>query len=470
MNLYELIRRKRDGGRLAADEIGALVSGFVSGKVQDYQMAAWLMAVWYRGMTADETSALALAMMNSGEVFDLSGLPGPRIDKHSTGGVGDKVSLILAPLVAACGVVVPMVSGRGLGHTGGTLDKLESIPGFRTDLKYKEFRRCLETVGVAMMGQTERLCPADRRMYALRDVTATVDSLPLIAASIMCKKLAEGIDGLVLDVKTGSGAFMARPVQARRLARQMIDLGAELGKRTTALLTSMAEPLGCAVGNAVEVVESIEALKGNWPSDLAEVTLALGVEMLLLAGQAETPAHGRRLLLRALAEGKALGKFRQMVEAQGGDPRVVDDYRLLPTADNVLDVRAEKTGYVTGIDPLRIGLLGVELGVGRASMADGVDHAAGFSFRRKVGDKVARGDVLVQVFASDRSRLAAVGPVVARAISIGPCAPRRTDMVLARIGGAHNGRFHREGRSAQSADRSADAAARRSRPGLARGQ
>jgi len=437
MNLYELIRRKRDRGRMNADEIATLVRGFVSGDVPDYQMAAWLMAVWFRGMTADETSALTLAMMNSGDVFDLADLTGPRIDKHSTGGGGDQGSLILAPLVAACGVVVPMVSGRGLGHTGGTLDKLESIPGFRTDLKYKEFRRCLETVGVAMMGQTERFCPADRRMYALRDVTATVDSLPLIAASIMSKKLAEGIDGLVLDVKTGAGAFMPRPAQARRLARAMIDIGAELGKRTVALVTSMSEPLGSAVGNAVEVVESIEALKGNWPDDLAEVTLALGVEMLMLGGVAEKPAQARRLLLRALAEGRALAKFRQMVEAQGGDGRVVDDYRRLPTAEFSCSVLAEKPGYVTGIDALRVGLLGVELGVGRATLDAKVDPAAGFAFRKKCRDKVARGEVIAQVFASAKARAELVPPRLAKAIAIGATAPRPAEMVLARLGNSH---------------------------------
>lgn len=435
INLYELIRRKRDGGRMSTDEIAALVGGFATGKVPDYQMAAWLMAVWFRGMTPDETSALTLAMMNSGETLDLSDLPGPRVDKHSTGGVGDKVSLVLAPMVAACGLFVPMVSGRGLGHTGGTLDKLESIPGFRTDLGMREFRRCLETVGVAMMGQSERFCPADRRMYALRDVTATVDSIPLIAASIMSKKLAEGIDGLVLDVKTGNGAFMAKPVQARRLARTMIDIGAQLGVRTIALVTSMAEPLGYAVGNAVEVVEAIEALKGNWPDDLEEVTLALGVEMLLLARRAETAAQARRLLLRTVSDGKALAKFRQMVEAQGGDSRVVDDYGRLPTAKFSRDVRAEKSGYVVGIDALKVGLLGVELGVGRSRVDAGVDHAAGIILRKKCRDRVTKGDVLARVGGSDERRVEFVARELPKAFSIGPTAPRPNEMILARLGG-----------------------------------
>ena len=433
MSFYELIRRKRDKGRLTAAEIVELVNGFVSGAVPDYQMAAFLMAVWFRGMTADETTALTEAMMHSGDVFDLSDLGEPKIDKHSTGGVGDKTSLILAPLVAACGVLVPMVSGRSLGHTGGTLDKLESIPGFRTGLTYKEFRKNLESNGVAMMGQTDRFCPADRRMYALRGATATVDSIPLIAASIMSKKMAEGIDGLVLDVKTGGGAFMSRPAQARRLARTMIGIGAELGKRTVALMTGMWEPLGNAVGNSLEVIEAIEALKGNWPKDLQDVTLALGVEMLLLGGRADNRAQARRLLLRALARGSALEKFRRTVEAQGGNPKVVDDYRLLPTAAHCLDVKAESSGYVRSIDALKVGILGVELGVGRATMESKVDHAAGFSFRKKCGDKVTRGEVLAQAFASDRSRLDSIAMRFGRCITVGASASKQSELVLARI-------------------------------------
>lgn len=433
MSFPDLIRRKRDRGRLSAAEISDFVGAFVSGSVPDYQMAAFLMAVWFRGMGADEITALTEAVMHSGDIFDFSDLSGPKIDKHSTGGVGDKTSLILAPLVAACGVVVPMVSGRSLGHTGGTLDKLESIPGLRTGLTNGEFRKGLESNGVAMMGQTRRFCPADRRMYALRDVTATVDSIPLIAASIMSKKMAEGIDGLVLDVKTGGGAFMCRPAQARRLARTMIDIGAQLGRRTVALVTGMWEPLGSAVGNSLEVVEAIEALKGNWSSDLEEVTLALGVEMLLLGGRADTRAQARRLLMRALARGEALDRFRRLVEMQGGNPRVVDDYRLLPTAGHSFDVRAESAGYVRSIDALRVGMLGVELGVGRATMDSSVDHSAGFSFRKKCGDKVVRGDVLAQAFAGDRARLDSIAPRLSKCIVVGASAPRRAEMVLTRI-------------------------------------
>jgi pyrimidine-nucleoside phosphorylase len=435
--MHELIRRKRDRGRLTAAEIETLVRAYTRGDVPDYQMAAWLMAAYIRGLNMDETSALTMAMMNSGDVFDLSALPGPKIDKHSTGGVGDKVSLVLAPLVASCGVKVPMVSGRSLGHTGGTLDKLESIPGFRTDLKYEEFCRNLESVGLAMMGQTQKMCPADRKMYALRGVTATIDSIPLIAASIMSKKLAEGIDGLVLDVKTGSGAFMSRMPRARRLARTMIDIGRKLDKKVVALVTSMWQPLGEAVGNSVEVVESIDALKGKWRDDLKEVTLALGAEMLLLADKATDHGQARRLLLRALTEGKALERFRRMVEAQGGDARVVDDYDRLPKAAYREDVRAESAGYVRSIDALQVGLLGVEMGIGRATLDAKIDRAVGFLFKRKVGDKVARGDVVALALASDQGKAKAAARALSKCIALSPAAPRPGEMVVARLNNRH---------------------------------
>ena len=435
MQLYDLIRRKRDKGRLSAEEIEALVSAYAAGTVPDYQMAAMLMAIFFRGMSTDETAALTLATMNSGDVFDLSGIPGPKVDKHSTGGVGDKVSLILAPLVAACGVKVPMVSGRSLGHTGGTLDKLESIPGFRTDLTYQQFKKLVASPGVAMMGQTKRMCPADKRLYALRDVTATVDSIPLIAASIMSKKLAEGVDGLVLDVKTGTGAFMSRTAQARRLAHVMIAIGAQLGKKVVALVTDMSEPLGEAVGNAVEVVESIEALKGRWRGDLEEVTLALGDEMLVMAGLATNPEQARRLLLRALSKGLGLEKFRQMVRAQGGDPKVVDDYGLLPQPACRVEVRAETAGFVKRIDALQVGLLGVRLGVGRQNLDSKIDHSAGFLFRKKVGDKVAKGDVVAEVLGSDGAKVREVAGLLSSTISVGSGAPRGNGMILARLAG-----------------------------------
>jgi pyrimidine-nucleoside phosphorylase len=445
MQLYELIRRKRDRGCLSDEEIEELVTGFASGKVPDYQMAAMLMAIFFSGMTADETAALTRAMMNSGDVFDLSGIAGPKVDKHSTGGVGDKVSLILAPLVAACGVRVPMVSGRSLGHTGGTLDKLESIPGFRTDLTYAQFRKNISDIGLCIMGQTKRMCPADRKLYALRDVTATVDSIPLIAASIMSKKLAEGVDGLALDVKTGGGAFMTRTVQARKLARTMIAIGTQLGKKVVALVTDMSEPLGEAIGNAVEVVEAIEALKGRWRPDLEEVTLALGEEMLALAGLANSPAQARRRLMRALTRGLALEKFRQMVRAQGGDPRFVDDYAILPQPACRIEVRAATTGFVRSIDALQVGLLGARMGIGRQTLDAKVDYSAGFLFRKKVGDRVAKDDVIAEAQGSNEARVKEAASRLPAFIIIGGTAPRGNGMVVARLNGSANSRNNHRG-------------------------
>ncbi len=434
MNVYELIRRKRNRGVLTREEIESLVTGYVRGDVPEYQMAAWLMAVYFRGLNAEETTALTLAMMKSGQVFDLSRIALPKVDKHSTGGVGDKVSLVLAPLVAACGVCVPMVSGRGLGHTGGTLDKLESIPGFRTDLKYEEFLSNLEKCGLCIIGQTQEMCPADRKMYALRDVTATVDSVPLIAASIMSKKLAEGIDGLVLDVKTGTGAFAATMSQARNLARTMMRIGSRMGKKVTALITAMWEPLGQAVGNALEVIEAIEALKGRCPMDLEEITIALGEEVLLLAGRARSRAHASRMLFRALSQGQALEKFRELVPLQGGDVRIIDDYTLLPRAAAVASVKAKQSGYIRAIDALMVGTLAVELGAGRKKIGDKVDHAVGFVFKRKVGDRVESGDVVAEVHAASEEQANAIAGRLDSCITIARSAPRIAGRVLARLG------------------------------------
>jgi pyrimidine-nucleoside phosphorylase/thymidine phosphorylase len=434
VNPYELIRAKRDGRELSAVEVEYLVSGFAGGTIPDYQLAAFLMAVCFRGMSARETTALALAMMNSGKVFDLSDVPGAKIDKHSTGGVGDKVSLLLAPLVAACGVRVPMVSGRGLGHTGGTLDKLEAVPGFRTDLKPAEFRRCLRRLGVAMMGQTGELAPADKKMYALRDVTATVESIPLIAASIMSKKLAEGIDGLVLDVKTGNGAFMAKPADARCLARTMIGIGKGMGKRVTVLITRMDQPLGNAVGNAVEVVETVAALRGECPEDLRAVALALGQEMLRL-GLGTTAAEARARLARAWQDGSALDRFRQMVRAQGGDERIVDDLSRLPQAGFRVPVKSRGAGYVRVMDTLRIGLLAVRLGAGRQRLEDRVDPAVGLWFRKKLGDRVGRGDVLAEVLANRREPGRQIAAELADCYTLGRERPARRNVIVERIAG-----------------------------------
>ena len=349
-----IIARKRDGHALTRDEITAFVQGVVDGGWADYQATALLMAIYLRGMTPEETSQLTEAMIHSGAVADLRGIPGVKVDKHSTGGVGDKVSLVLAPLAAACGVPVPMMSGRGLGHTGGTLDKLESIPGFSINLSLAGCAAQLGRIGVAMFGQTGELAPADRKLYALRDVTATVESIPLICASILSKKVAAGIDALVLDVKYGRGAFMKDKARARELAAAMIAIGRAMGKPTRALLTSMDHPLGRAVGNAVEVVESIETLKGRGPADLVEVTLALGVQMLLVGRITADAAAARRRLEQAIADGSALAKFRELVTAQGGDARVVDDYSRLPQAKVRRDVPAPRSGWVTDVDALAV--------------------------------------------------------------------------------------------------------------------
>ncbi|MDH5186487.1 MAG: thymidine phosphorylase [candidate division WOR-3 bacterium] len=401
MNTYEIIKKKRDGKALTKEEMNFLINGYTKHNIKDYQLAAFLMAVYYRGMSFDETTNLTIAMMDSGKVFDLSAIPGIKVDKHSTGGVGDKVSLILAPLVACYGVVVPMVSGRGLGHTGGTLDKLESIPGFRTNLTYQEFVTNLKSIGLAMMGQTEELAPADRKIYALRDVTATVDSIPLIAASIMSKKLAEGIDGLVLDVKTGSGAFMPKLSLAKKLAKIMIELGKRMNKKVTAFITDMSQPLGRTVGNALEVIEAIEALKGKGEKDLMEVVLTLGEAMLLMGKKANTKNKARKLLQQSIDQRNALEKFRQLVRLQGGDERVIDDYSLLATAKYQIGVKSSKAGYVAKIDTQKIGMLAVELGAGRKKLEDRIDPAAGFIVNKKIGDLVRVGDILALVLAND---------------------------------------------------------------------
>jgi len=415
-----IIARKRDGHALGPDEIGSFVRGVVSGEWADYQTTALLMAIVLRGMTPEETTCLALTMMRSGLVADLGGVAGIKVDKHSTGGVGDKVSLILAPLAAACGVPVPMMSGRALGHTGGTLDKLEAIPGFRVGLSLSEYAAQLQRIGVAMIGQTAELVPADRKLYALRDASATVESLPLICASIMSKKLAEGIDALVLDVKFGRGAFLKEKVRARELAAAMVAIGRAMGKPTRALLTSMDQPLGRAVGNAVEVVESFEALKGRGPADLMEVTYALGVHMLLLARITASPAEARRRLEAALTEGRALAKFRQLIAAQGGDPRVIEDYARLPRAPVVRAVPAPATGYVVDVDPMAIARAALLLGAGRGNAAAPIDPAVGLADLKKTGEAVIAGDRLCTVHARDDSHFDAALATIGPAFEIGP--------------------------------------------------
>jgi pyrimidine-nucleoside phosphorylase/thymidine phosphorylase len=377
------------------------VEGFTQGDIPDYQMSAFCMAVFFRGMEPGEVAALTGAMLHSGDVLDLSDIPGAKVDKHSTGGVGDKVSLALAPLAAACGVKVPMISGRGLGHTGGTLDKLEAIPGFRVDLPVERYRTLVREVGACLIGQTARLAPADRKLYALRDVTATVESIPLIAASIMSKKLAEGIDALVLDVKVGSGAFMKRLDDARTLARTLAGIGRDMGKRVSALLTRMDEPLGRTVGNALEVEEALALLRGEGPPDLVEVTVALTAEMLVLGRAAPDRAAARARVERAIADGSGLAKLAEIVSAQGGDAAAVSDPSRLPRAPHRREVPAPTAGFVTAIDTEAVGLASVALGAGRARVEDRIDPAVGLTVLKKLGDRVERGEPIATIHHGD---------------------------------------------------------------------
>jgi len=399
--MYELISRKRDKMKLSKEEIEYFVSGYTKGTIPDYQASALLMAVFLNGMDTEETFNLTLFMMRSGKVVDLSSIPGAKVDKHSTGGVGDKVSLILAPLVASCGVTVPMISGRGLGHTGGTLDKLESIPGFKTSLALRKFLRNLSDIGVCMIGQTDEIAPADKKIYALRDVTGTVNSIPLITASILSKKLAEGADALVFDVKVGNGAFMQKEDEALLLAKNLILIARRFKKKVIALITSMNEPLGEAVGNSTEVIEAIHALKGRAPEDLMKVTFALGAYMLILGGKAKSFKGAKEKLEKAIESGKALDKFRQMIRSQGGDPKVVDDYRLLPWAKHKITVESDQTGYVKSINTLKIGISAAKLGAGRETLGSKIDPGVGFLIKKKVGDRVKKGENLVVVFSND---------------------------------------------------------------------
>jgi pyrimidine-nucleoside phosphorylase len=434
MRAYDVIRKKRDGGVLQPEELAFLAEGAATGAVADEQLAAFLMAVFFRGLDpVRELPAWLSAMMRSGRVLDLSAIPGRKVDKHSTGGVGDKISLPLAPLAAVCGVRVPMVSGRGLGHTGGTLDKLESIPGFRVDLPLERFVELVDRLGVCLIGQTAELAPVDRKLYALRDATATVESVPLIASSILSKKLAEGIDALVLDVKVGRGAFMKTLLEGRALARTMIDLCAAMGRRCTALLTAMDSPLGFAVGNAVEVAEAIEVLRGHGPADVRELTLQLGVEMLLLGEAAPDRAVARERLERALADGSALRKFAQIIEAQGGDPAVIDDPPRLPAPAQVREVRATRAGIVASIDAEQVGLAAVELGAGRARKEDRVDPAAGLVLRKRVGDEVGAGELIAELHASTEARVSAGEARLRGALVVEDEAPPAQPLVLERL-------------------------------------
>jgi pyrimidine-nucleoside phosphorylase len=419
MVIPSLIQHKRDGKALEPDQWRELIREYTADRVPDYQMSALLMAVVWRGLEPEELAALTDAMIESGDRLQFDGLAQPRVDKHSTGGVGDKVSLLLAPMVASCGVAVPMMSGRGLGHTGGTLDKLESIAGFRTALSLQETRAQIERLGCAMLGQTPEIAPADKRLYALRDVTGTVESIPLIAASIMSKKMAEGLNGLVLDVKTGSGAFLPEAARAIELAETMIGLGQARGCPTVALLTAMDRPLGRACGNALEVEEAIAGLRGEGPEDLMEVTIALGVEMLLLVGAASDAAKARKKLVATITSGKALEKFAQVIEAQGGNPGVVEDPSVLPQAGKVEVYRAPESGVIARIEPRRIGKAIVELGGGRRTIEDEIDPSVGFVIPAKPGQRVRAGEALASVFARDNDGIQIGMIALSEAIVIG---------------------------------------------------
>jgi pyrimidine-nucleoside phosphorylase len=414
----DVIRKKRDGVELSRDEIESLVNGYTRDDIPDYQISAWLMAVVLRGMTRAETAALTDAMLRSGEVLDLSSLPSKKVDKHSTGGVGDKTSLVLAPLAAAAGVAVPMISGRGLGHTGGTLDKLEAIPGFNVNLPVSEFRRVLETCGCAMIGQTAEIAPADRKLYAMRDVTGTVESPYLICASIMSKKLAEGIDALVLDVKTGSGAFMKSEKDAIFLAELMVETGERMGKQAVALITDMDQPLGNMIGNALEVVEVVDVLRGEGPADLRLLCIELAGWMLYMGGVSDTVAGGKKQSEKLIASGKALDKFRQMVELQGGDPRTIDDPIKLPQANSTVTIASPRNGYLASMQCEEIGTACVILGGGRERKEDSVDPTVGIVLHKKVGDVVSRGEALATIHYNAEARAASARQLLEKSYQI----------------------------------------------------
>ena len=429
----DVIRKKRDGHELSSSEIEHLVRAYTNGEIPDYQVSAWLMAVILRGLTRAETSVLTDAMLHSGEVLDLSELPAIKVDKHSTGGVGDKTSLVLAPLVAAGGLIVPMISGRGLGHTGGTLDKLESIPGFNVNLSVPEFRRVLKACGCAMIGQTSEIAPADRKLYALRDVTATVESPYLICASIMSKKLAEGIDALVLDVKTGSGAFMKKEEDAVFLAELMVETGERMGKSVVALITNMDQPLGTHVGNSLEVIEVLEILRGRGPDDLRELCVELAGWMFHLGGAAATVAQGKLDAERLIASGKALEKFRRMVSLQGGDVSALDDPARLPRAKYMQDVISPRSGFIAAMNCEAVGTACVVLGGGREKKEDAVDPAVGIVLRRKTGDQVAAGEPLCIVHSNSQARTARAVNLLLESFKIADAPAVETNPLVRRV-------------------------------------
>ena len=434
MRTVDLIQRKRDGEELAPEEIEFLVEGYTNGDIPDYQMSSFLMAVFFSGMSDREVSRLTECMLRSGDTVDLSSIPGVKVDKHSTGGVGDKTSLIVAPLAAAAGVVVPMMSGRALGHTGGTLDKLESIPGFRTSLTAEEFEKQLSELGLCFIGQTDRLAPADRKLYALRDVTATVESIPLISSSIMSKKLAEGVDALVLDVKVGSGAFMKKQVDARRLAQMMVGIGRRMDKRVQALITDMSQPLGYAVGNALEVMEASQTLQNAGPTDLTKLSIELAARMIFLGKKAASLEDARRLAEEKLVDGSGYKKFKQVVAAQGGNPQALDKFELLPNATGMREVASPRGGYVSSIDAGDIGSASNMIGAGRDKKEDAIDPAVGIILEVKAGEKVDAGSVLCRLYYTKEDRVEEAAEMVEDAFRISAQKPDERELILEVVG------------------------------------
>ncbi len=434
MNMNDIIVKKRDGGKLSEAEIKWFVSGYAAGEIPDYQASALLMAIYFQKMDKAETFMLTDAMRYSGDTVDLSGIEGIKVDKHSTGGVGDKTTLVCAPLAAACGVPIAKMSGRGLGFTGGTVDKLESIPGFRTTLEPAAFLQQVNEAGIAVIGQTAHITPADKKIYALRDVTGTVENLSLIASSIMSKKLAAGSDAIVLDVKCGSGAFMEQQKEAEELAARMCEIGQAAGKKTVAVVTDMSQPLGCAVGNSLEVKEAIETLKGCGPSDITTLSLKLAGLMIYLGGKAKSAAEGEQMAEQALYNGAALEKLRTLIARQGGDPAVTEDTALLPQAAFSQEITALETGFVTAIDARTIGLASQHTGAGRASKEDEVDLSAGIVLQRKVGDKVEKGDVLMRIYANDQTKLSAASREAEAAFVIGTQKPQQNVLMKEILG------------------------------------
>jgi pyrimidine-nucleoside phosphorylase len=434
MRTVDLIQRKRDGKELAPQEIEFLVEGYTNGDIPDYQMSSFLMAVFFSGMSDREVSRLTECMLRSGDTVDLSAIPGVKVDKHSTGGVGDKTSFIVAPLAAAAGVVVPMMSGRALGHTGGTLDKLEAIPGFRTDLTAEEFQKQLAELGLCFIGQSDELAPADRKLYALRDVTATVESIPLISSSIMSKKLAEGVDALVLDVKVGSGAFMKKQVHARRLAQTMVGIGRRMDKKVVALITDMNQPLGYAIGNALEIMEASQTLQNAGPADLTKLSLELAARMIHLGKKADTLDEARRIAEEHMVDGSAYRKFKQVVAAQGGNPQALDKFELLPNATGMREIASPRAGYVSSIDAEDIGVASNMIGAGRDKKEDAIDPAVGIILEVKTGEKVDAGSVLCRLYYTKEDRVEEAAEMVEDAFHISAQKPDERELILEVVG------------------------------------